>query len=393
VAATRIGRDVERAAALEVYGLLDTELEARFESFLAMVADFFRMHQAAIAVASDYDLVIKASVGLGGAARIPLEGSFTEAALIRGTLIVVEDGATDPVFRDHPSVVGAPYLRSFAVFPIRGAGDERIGVFALADPEPRTFSPADLDNIGRIVDWVENELATERESQRARDVQRALQPPTGLTVPGYAIDGTLIASHEVGGDFYDWHATGTDVTISLGDVMGKGTGAALLAATVRGALKTSTCADRSDIRAQLTTTAVALDEEFNAAGAFTTLFHAHLDAASGLLTFIDAGHGLATVIGADGSRRRLDANNPPFGLNPPTAWATSTTRLDPGDTLIVVSDGLLELGDGSLAGLAADLTGLHHEESLTAAARQLIEERTGRPSPPDDVCVIRIHRD
>ncbi|MCS5730500.1 SpoIIE family protein phosphatase [Herbiconiux moechotypicola] len=392
MAATRIGHDAERVAALEAYGLLDSELESRFVGYLTMVADFFGMNQAAIAIADDSDLIIKASVGLGDAVRIPLQGSFTEAALMSGEPVVVEDGSSDARFHDHPSVVAAPFLRSFAVSPLHAAGGERIGVFALADPRPRSFSGAELQNISRIVSWVEAELAAERESQRARDVQRALQPPVKLDVPGYDVDGILIASHDVGGDFYDWRSDATGVALTLGDVMGKGTGAALLAATIRGALKTSVVTEPGCVESRVATAAVALDEEFAAAEAFSTLFHAHLELADGHVAYIDAGHGLAAHLRPDGRSALLSANNQPFGLNPVDSWQVGTVTLEAGDTLMVVSDGMLELGDGTLSALLTDLADLGSAPRLAEAVESLILRRSGRSAPPDDVCIVRVRR-
>lgn len=392
MSATKIGNDAERVAALEARGLLDSPLEPRFENFLSMVAQFFTMSQAAIAIASDSDLVIKASIGLHGVATIPLNGSFTEHALITGERVIVDDARNDPHFHSHPIVTGSPFLRSFAVFPLHAPGGERIGVLALADPQPREFTNPDLANLALIVEWVENELAMERESQRARDIQRALQPRAHLVVPGYSIDGILIASHDVGGDFYDWFGDDSGVTLTLGDVMGKGTGAALLSATLRGAIKSCVTLNLTNIRSHLSTLATAVGPEFAEANAFATLFHAHLHPATGTITYLDAGHGLSIHIDKEGRAARLDANNQPFGINPPQIWSVSTRVLQPGDTLTVVSDGVLDLGLGTLPGLMQDVTELSTIPSLEDGIRRLAERHDAAETFSDDVSVIRIHR-
>lgn len=87
------------------------------------------------------------------------------------------------------------------------------------------------------------------------------------------------------------------------------------------------------------------------AGVFVTAFHARLDMDSGELSYVDAGHGLAIVARADGGSQRLTSSSPPLGVDPEAEWPTQSITLDPGDTLVVVSDGVLDLYDGTLASL------------------------------------------
>ncbi|MFB2351640.1 PP2C family protein-serine/threonine phosphatase, partial [Priestia megaterium] len=79
----------------------------------------------------------------------------------------------------------------------------------------------------------EDELARSSEEERAATVQRALLPKRRPDLPGYSVAGACVPARDVGGDFFDWHATHDGLSITLADVMGKGVGAAIIAASVR----------------------------------------------------------------------------------------------------------------------------------------------------------------
>ena len=116
------------------------------------------------------------------------------------------------------------------------------------------------------------------EQQRAAAVQRGLLPRNAPEVPGDGLAGHCRPTRSVGGDFYDWHLQQDQLTVTLADAMGKGMGAALLAATLRSALR------GAHGPSPLRTCAAALDlagPDLYALDAFATVFHAVLDAGSG----------------------------------------------------------------------------------------------------------------
>jgi len=77
-------------------------------------------------------------------------------------------------------------------------------------------------------------------------------------------------------------------------------------------------------------------------GTFVTTFSARLDPATGTVTYVDAGHGLAVIYDARGGHRRLLSSGPPLGALPGTTWTAHPETLAPGETLLVVSDGFLD---------------------------------------------------
>jgi serine phosphatase RsbU (regulator of sigma subunit) len=170
--------------------------------------------------------------------------------------------------------------------------------------------------------------------------------------------------------------------------MGKGVGAAILAAGVRATIR---MASRTHgVRSTMVRTATALVDDLAAAGSFSTLFHARLEIATGLLTYVDAGHGLTLVIRADGSTVRLRGRHLPLGLEAPDAWQEESIRLEPGDTLLVFSDGLLDFfddEDATHAFLTAFMT-------LHGTPRRFVDALIERTpvTQADDCTIIAVQR-
>jgi serine phosphatase RsbU (regulator of sigma subunit) len=96
-------------------------------------------------------------------------------------------------------------------------------------------------------------------------------------------------------------------------------------------------------------------------GAFVTLFHARVDTGTGRVDYVDAGHGLTLHLRADGGVERLWSRDMPLGIQNPTAgFSPRSVVLQPGDTLVSVTDGALDVYDSTLASLdriAAELRG------------------------------------
>jgi serine phosphatase RsbU (regulator of sigma subunit) len=198
-----------------------------------------------------------------------------------------------------------------------------------------------------------------------------------------------IPARAVGGDFYDWYPVGEGAALTLADAMGKGIGASIIAATVRAVLRSAS--RFADVAGAIDAASAALTIDLNNAGVFVTAFHARLDMDSGDLSYVDAGHGLSIIARADGSSERLRSNAPPLGVDPDTEWPLQTTSLGPGDTLIVVSDGVLDLYDGSLRSLD-NLVAL---AMLSTDPWEVIEaiRARARGTSSDDVTMLIVRRD
>src|SRR2546421_4288607 len=241
-----------------------------------------------------------------------------------------------------------------------------------------------------LVAMIEDITERKEKMENAARVQRELLPMTTPEVAGYEVFGACLTAEEVGGDFFDWvdGHRGT-LTITLGDVMGKGMAAALLMATLRSALRAG---------ARLPTTAEAVQtaadsmaQNLDGADAFITLFHARLHVHTGLITYVDAGHGLAFVLDPAGEARRLGATAPPLGAVDHQHYPQATTTLEPGASLVVFSDGMLEI-DEELADAARTASLARGGAGARAIGERLLGQAAGIEKLHDDLTVMVVHR-
>ncbi len=243
---------------------------------------------------------------------------------------------------------------------------------------------------------LQRQLETQRrelaaELARAGRVQADLLPATVPTVPGFELAARCIPARAVGGDFYDWQTGDGGLTLSMGDVMGKGMPAALLMATVRSALRTVALQHPPAVAVRLTAAAVASD--LSVWGGFVTLFHAHLDAATRRLTFIDAGHGCVFVRRAQGEVVSLHPRGLPLGILADLEaegldYQAGQIDLQPGDALVVYSDGLLDANpdlrlDRDVIGASLDV-----RDSAAEMVTRLVALPHLDGPPPDDLTVV-----
>ena len=381
-------REQQRLESLEALHVFGTAPETRFDRITVMIAEFYRVPMAAVGVIGAQSIWMKSSVGLPSA-RWARHGTFTDAALAaEGGMLVVEDALRDPRLAHSPSVTGPLGVRFYAAQHLRAPDGNVIGVFFIADTAPRAFGATDRARLALIGDFFSEELARETDSQRAVEVARALSPVAAPHLEGYEVAGTSIPAQVVGGDVHDWFLEGGDLRLTLADVMGKGVGAAILAAGVRATVR---LASRTHgVRSTMVRAAAALVDDLSTAGSFSTMFHARLALATGVLTYVDAGHGLSLVIRADGGMQRLRGRHLPLGLEAEDAWQEETVRLDPGDALVIFSDGLLDFFDDEESAYTY-LTGLmvRHGDAQRFVDALVKLTPAGQP---DDCTVIAVRR-
>lgn len=234
------------------------------------------------------------------------------------------------------------------------------------------------------------EEAAASELSQAAVVQRALLPKDGGSLAGYEVAGVCIPSKSVGGDFFDWYPIDGGIALTIGDVMGKGVGAGMIAATARAVVRSA--ARRDDPIIALERLATCLATELSEAATFVTLFHARVRAADGLVSYADAGHGLTLVVRADGTAERLSSLDFPLGALADDGWARLETVLGRGETIVSFSDGVLDLYDGTLT--AVDEVAAIARSSRSA--RELVDAIASvarLEQNPDDVTIVALRRD
>jgi hypothetical protein len=309
--------------------------------------------------------------------------------LNRDDTLQVSDVDTDPRIASKELLNDASELKSYVGHSLESDTGEHIGVLCAWNVQPRTFNEDELALFEDVVFWVQRELMTAREFLRAAKIQRGLLPNHSIELPGYDIKGYFLPANLISGDFYDWYESTGGMEFSLADVMGKGVGAAILAATVRAVLRAGSRDHSPGVTVGIA--AEILDRDFISSNSFVTLVHGRLDAASGVVTYADAGHGLSLLIKRDGTFFRLASFNLPLGTGLSNKWEENTVSLEPGDTFMSVSDGILEIFDGTLDGIHQ----MGYIVNSSKSAQEIIDQiakLAADKSMPDDIAVLVLRR-
>jgi serine phosphatase RsbU (regulator of sigma subunit) len=199
-------------------------------------------------------------------------------------------------------------------------------------------------------------VVMKRDLEIAKDIQAWLLPGAPLQIPGYQIAYATRPANTVAGDYYDVilrpaqkfsddetgeTRTKDRILFVVADVAGKSIPAAMLMATFQASLRT------------LSTSGIALSELVtgvnryscsNSQGGvrFTTAFLAELDPVTGDITYVNAGHNVPILRRKSGLIERLEAGGLPVGIFAESGYELGTTRLDPGDWLVIFTDGIVE---------------------------------------------------
>lgn len=196
--------------------------------------------------------------------------------------------------------------------------------------------------INRLVRSSLNQQRLQHELQLANDLQMKLLPKPSLFLPEADVAARVVPAESVGGDFYHLFRLGDGKTgVMVGDVTSHGYRAALIMALVMSAasVHAQTTADPQEM---LNAILATIAEELERTEMFVSAFYAVIDPFRRRLTFANAGHPHAFVVGADGCAERLPAGAPPLGMTPAVP-ATQERPWDPGtDLLVIFTDGLTD---------------------------------------------------
>lgn len=378
-----------RQEALEELGILDTPRDERVDRVARLAKEMFGVPMVSVSLIDRDRQWRKTEIGLGGS-EAPRQDSFCDYTVRQDRTVIIEDATTTDIFADNPFVIGDPHLRFYAGHPLHAPGGEPIGTLCVLDTKPHTLTEAQLGLLRDLAFWVQAELANDAELDHAAVIQSALRPHRHPEVPGYTIAGGAVSRGRLAGDFYDLGIHRGALRITLADAMGKGTGPALIAASVRASLRTAR--DRSLAEA-IAEADRLLEEDLADTAMFVTAVHAELQPETGDLEVIDAGHSLAFILRADGSWEHLRSTSLPLGmgmgLQPPESREPRYTRLGPGDSFVCCSDGLLDVldPDDPYGHVYRVLTTLGPDGAIREALNLASDDRA-----TDDITVVVVRR-
>lgn len=235
----------------------------------------------------------------------------------------------------------------------------------------------------------------EREMELAGEIQRQILPKSVPQFSGYEMFGWNRPARHIGGDYFNFlERQDGHLTLTLGDVSGKGMPAALMVSILHSALRLML--DVHEVGPTLGERLNRHVHESTAPAKYITLLVGDLDLASRRLGYLNAGHNPGVVLGRDGQVRQLGATGMPIGLLPVARYERGEVRLIPGDLVCFYSDGITEASDlaGEEFGLdrLVELLREHRDLPLEAIVHELEQAATcfaqGQPQGDDQTILL-----
>ena len=381
-----------------------------------------------------FDLILDLSVEAVGAARGALMTLEKDELRVRSTKgqglrisshvrdlvmrekrsVLVRDALADSAFALHASIVQGQ-IRSMMAVPLQ-TKDRVIGLLYLdSSGIVKEFTRQDLSLLtvmasmaavrienARLAEVEQAERLRAREMEHAAMIQRSMLPSRFPPFPGstdFDLHASMVPAREVGGDLFDFFLLDPEhLAFVVGDVSGKGVPAALFMAIARTVLRAT--ADRHASAGACLTYLNQSLADHKAPGMFATLFYGILNTRTGVLEYANAGHNPPYLLSPGGALRALkDLSGPMLGVFDGLQYLTQSTTVQPGEGLLVYTDGVTEARDST--GDFFDAARL--EAYLAARASQAAEElvsglhaevqrfQAGLPMT-DDVTVLALRR-
>lgn len=308
-----------------------------------------------------------------GGVRLPPESmtpsqTAIQLAVRQQSPVITEDLAQGETDLQSAQSIIAQRLRAVVVIPLyavsRASTQESmvnvkrgdfLGVLYLDSRRPAAFSKLDrqiLDALAADVAGIlHNARLVERERERqrleqeiniARDIQQALLPRNFPDHPHLSVAGCNYPCLSVGGDYFDvFPLTDNRTAFLIADVSGKGLGAAILTTMLQGALSGMTLGV-DPARAFNHINRFLCDH--SEVGRYATVFFGILDENGGL-DFINAGHPSPILVRKSVAQEAFTQGSYPVGLVPEAEYTVAQLKLEPGDTLVLFTDGVTEAMD------------------------------------------------
>jgi serine phosphatase RsbU (regulator of sigma subunit) len=298
---------------------------------------------------------------------------------------------------DLVEIVRGLGLNSIACVPI-AIGRRVIGTLALARrfPDPE-FDMADVDVLGAVADRaaaaLENAGLYQQQREIAETLQIVLTPKTLPKVPGFQLAARyqpLSLVGHVGGDFYDVFPTADGRTaVLVGDIAGKGVGAAAAVGLARYTLRSTIALDPNPATVITRINESLLEEEQMCTVAYSIL-ESQGDRVRLRVTL--AGHPPVMVVTADGSVERLGEPCPPVGVMAEVIPIEVERWLAPGDTIVMYTDGYAYPGmnPAESVELALAKCETHHPSLLLNQMMELLLTDLGPKGPRDDIALLAL---
>jgi len=271
-----------------------------------------------------------------------------------GETIRIDDAYQDERFLQKFDAASGYRTRSLLAMPVWNRVGEIIGVIQLLNKLDGVFGPKDeiflkalavhvalaLENAKLLRDVVDRQRI-QTELDLARQIQQNLLRPPPEKWQQYHMAARSDTCYEVGGDFYDFlHVSDTTLWVVIADVSGKGISSALVMSTLQATLRALLVGVHSFER--LLERLNGMIREVTGGHKYLTLFLALLDSQSNRIHYINAGHNPPVLLRANGEMQMLEEGGTVLGLLPNVRYARAQTEINPGDVLLLYTDGITE---------------------------------------------------
>jgi serine phosphatase RsbU (regulator of sigma subunit) len=364
--------------------------------------------------------------------ELPGLSGFKRGTGIAGTVAATGVGEiVNDVMGDPRRINAVIDVRSLVCAPLK-VGEKVIGVMMLASTLPMAYEARELKLLNTLAlqtaTAIENarlfertvqagyererllalnkaaEVARagyERELELAATIQADLFPAQLPALPGYDLAARNRPAKRCGGDYYDAIPTGTgdgSVLLCVADVSGKGVPASLLMSHMQATLRA--LLGRTASLQELTAQAHDLLHGSTADNKYVTAALLELSPATGLANYVSAGHINSLLVRKGGEVVSLGSTGAPLGLLPPgMPYETTSVALEPGDCLVLCSDGVPdaqnvgddEFGETRLTAIVQDSRGQSSAE-VVSRVFNAIDEFAGAAPQFDDITLMVLRR-
>ena len=353
---------------------------------------------------------LRTNKGSNPTEEITFSRSIADKVVAEKVSILTNNALTDPRFKSQDSIVSLG-IRSAMCVPLwhEEAVTGLIYVDSLNRADAYTRDDltllTSLANVAaikienaKLLEAMIEKKRMEREFELAGDIQRNLLPSEAPVIAGWDLVGTNTPCYTIGGDYYDFIERSGGLAVALGDVSGKGAGAALMMMVLRATIHFASQRESSVEGVISQTNGVMFDN--SPAQFFVTFFLGDLNTSTGEMKYINAGH-IPPILYHAATRGidRLEAGGTVLGLFDIAAFDEGEATLAPGDILVVFTDGISEawsedeeeFGEerlGELVVANASLSSVDLEKLIQSE----VEKHTNGSRATDDRTVIVVKR-
>jgi sigma-B regulation protein RsbU (phosphoserine phosphatase) len=353
-----------RMRAVRRYDILDTPPDGAFDRIAELAAELIGAPIAIVSIVDTDRIWFKSHHGLD-VSQINRDPGLCASAILHDTPWVVTDAQHDPRTLANPLVAGDFGLRFYVGVPLSTHDGYNLGTLCVLDKAPRPVTGQQIDMLEKLAALVMDELELRRSAQAAiaqsagrleevealaSALQASLLPPALPTIDFLDVAASYrpASRYQVGGDFYDVFPTGDNAWgFVIGDVRGKGPDAASRTSQARYSMRTAAVyVSEPEAVLRAVNQTLLSDTRDEVEPVFVTAIFAHARSRDGRveIRFASGGHPLPTVLRRDGTVEVLGTPGSLLGVVEEPDLTESVVSLEPGEILILVTDGVHDSG-------------------------------------------------